>query len=374
MEKRLMYLDRLKVFMTVLVVLHHTAIVYGGSGSWPYYEHQDSTLANVLLTMFTAVNQSFFMGLFFFISGYVTPASYDRQGGGNFLKARLFRYGIPLLFYMLAIVPLLRYAVSGYIGSLGAFLREELFLHPLRGVIEFEVGPLWYLEALLLFFAWYAVFRQVTAGKPCSKPIALTGRLIAGYVIVVAAANVLVRLVYPVGTEVLNLQLAYFPAYIGLFMGGVAAYRGQWLQMLTKEAGRRWAGAAILLIVCMAAGMALGGAVEGDVSAFIGGLNWQAAFYATIDPLMGLGISYVLLVWFRERWNGTATKCTGWLTANAFFVYIVHALSVTYVAIAFRSLSWHPILKFVVVGCIAVILSYTAATIIRRIPGVKKVI
>lgn len=374
MEQRLIYLDRLKVFMTVLVVLHHTAITYGGAGSWFYYEHRDNVVVTTLLTMFTAVNQSFFMGLFFFISGFVTPVSYDRHGGGSFLKVRLIRFGIPLLFYMLAIAPLLQYVASGYNGTLGTFIQEEIFTNPLQGVLTFAVGPLWYLEALLLFYAGYAGFRRLTAGKSRSKRIALSPRLITGYVVSVAVANYAVRLAYPVGEDVLNLQLAYFPAYIGLFMAGVAAYRGQWLHQLTKDSARKWKWAVLVLVILMAAGMALGGAMEGDISAFMGGMSWQSAFYSMIDPLMGLGISYVLLVSFRERWNGTATKFTEWLSANAFLVYILHALFVTYVAFALRGLDWNPMLKFILVGCAAVILSYTAATIIRRIPSVKKVV
>ncbi|TDF97957.1 acyltransferase family protein [Paenibacillus piri] len=372
--KRLIYLDRLKVFMTALVVLHHTAIIYGGSGSWSYYEHQDNIAVNTLLTIFTAVNQSFFMGLFFFISGFVTPASYDRQGVSRFLKARLFRFGIPLLFFMLVIAPLLRYVATGYKGSLGKFIKEEVILHPLRGIIEFAIGPLWYLVALLLFFTGYAGFRLLINGKLRSEPLALTPHLVACYVVTVTAANFIVRLVYPVGTEVLNLQLAYFPAYIGLFMAGIAAYRGNWLQQLTADAARKWKWTAIILIVLMIAGMALGGAMEGDISLFMGGMHWQAAFYSIIDPLMGLGISYALLVWFRERWNGPANRLTGWLAANAFLVYIIHAFFVTYTAFALRFLAWSPIVKFVLVGCAAVMLSYTAASLIRRIPGVKKVV
>ncbi|MFK7692344.1 acyltransferase [Paenibacillus sp. HJGM_3] len=374
MEKRLVYLDRLKIFMTVLVVLHHTAITYGGAGSWFYYEHQDNVVVNTLLTMFTAVNQSFFMGLFFFISGFVTPASYDRHGAANFLKGRLVRFGIPLLFYMLVIAPLLQYVSSGHEGSLGQFIQEEIVSNPLRGVMGFEVGPLWYLEALLLFVAGYALVRRLTAGTTRRHRLDLSPRLMAGYVVIVAAANFVVRLAYPVGEEILNLQLAYFPAYIGLFMAGVAAYRGKWLQQLTQGAARKWKWAVLALIVSMAAGMALGGAMEGDISVFMGGVSWQSAFYATLDPLMGLGISYVLLVSFRERCNGTATKSTGWLSTNAFLVYILHALFVTYVAFALRDLEWNPMIKFVLVGCAAVLLSYTAASLIRRIPGVKKVV
>ncbi|MBB6675178.1 acyltransferase family protein [Cohnella nanjingensis] len=372
MEKRLLYLDRLKVFLTVLVVFHHTAITYGGAGSWYYYEHQDNIAVNALLSTFTAVNQSFFMGLFFFISGYVTPASYDRQGGFRFLKSRLIRFGIPILFFMLVIAPLLGYVASGYKGSLGAFIREQTVRHPFQGVREFAVGPLWYLEALLLFFAAYAVFRALTAGKRRGKPLALTPSLMAMYVGIVALANFIVRLAYPVGTEWIHLQLGYFPAYIGLFMAGIAAYRANWLRQLNENAARKWKWTFLALILVMSAGMALGGAMEGDISAFMGGMNWQSAFYALIDPLMGLGISYVLLVWFRERWNGAATKLSGWLSANAFLVYILHALFVTYVSFALRDLAWHPIAKFIMSGCTAVILSFLVASFIRRIKDATK--
>ncbi|MCY1373061.1 hypothetical protein D9M69_603110 [compost metagenome] len=63
--------------LTVLVISHHTAITYGGSGSWFYREVTDSGRpSSFLLTLFCAVNQSFFMGMFFLLAGYFTPASF----------------------------------------------------------------------------------------------------------------------------------------------------------------------------------------------------------------------------------------------------------------------------------------------------------
>ena len=31
---RLFYLDNLRIYLTILVILHHTAIAYGGAGDW----------------------------------------------------------------------------------------------------------------------------------------------------------------------------------------------------------------------------------------------------------------------------------------------------------------------------------------------------
>jgi len=373
MGQRMVFLDRLKVFLTVLVVLHHTSIVYGGAGGWFYYEHQDNMATNALLSTFTAVNQSFFMGLFFFISGYVTPGSYDRKGAGGFITARLRRFGIPLICYMLLIDPLLRYVSTGFEGSFGAYLRTEVLSHPLQGVTDFSTGPLWYLVALLFFFAGYIGYRKLAGRPSVAKPaVTLTPRLTFAYLAIVMAANFVVRLAFPAGTDVLNLQLGYFPAYIGLFMAGVAAYRGGWLQRLQETTAIKWKWASVVMIALLPAGMALGGALDGDVSAFMGGMSWQAVFYAIIDPLLGLGISYTLLVGFRDRRNGHATKTTRWLSANAFTVYIIHAPIVTYTAFAFRGLAWHPLLKFGLAGCASVILSFTIASLIRESLAVLK--
>jgi len=376
-ERRLLYLDRLKIMLTVLVVLHHTAIVYGGTGGWYYYEHQDDMVANALLTIFNAVNQSFFMGLFFFISGYVSPASYDRQGARTFMSARLIRFGIPLLAYMLFIDPLLRYVSAEYEGSFGSYLRHEMLEHPWRGLLDFSTGPLWYLVALLIFFLGYIGFRRLRKGRSSKPPIALTRKIILSYLAAVIAANFLTRLVFPIGTSWLNLQLGYFPAYIGLFMAGIAAYRGQWLDRLKAETARKWGWTGFILILILPAGMAAGGALDGNTAAFMGGWSWQAAFYAAFDPLLGLGMTYWLLARFRDRRNGPASATTRLLSSNAFTVYIVHAPVVTYTAYALRQLAWSPLLKFVLVGSVSVLICFSLASLIRsgrKIGGIPRML
>ncbi len=62
--------DALRAFLTVLVVLHHTALTYGAIGGWFYRELPTSAaLSSQLLVFFCTVNQSFFMGLFFLLAG-----------------------------------------------------------------------------------------------------------------------------------------------------------------------------------------------------------------------------------------------------------------------------------------------------------------
>ena len=33
-QSRLTYLDNLRIYLTILVILHHAALAYGGNGNW----------------------------------------------------------------------------------------------------------------------------------------------------------------------------------------------------------------------------------------------------------------------------------------------------------------------------------------------------
>jgi fucose 4-O-acetylase-like acetyltransferase len=99
------FLDRIRVSLTALVILHHSAIMFGGSGGWYLQMPTSSTMERVLFTLFASVNQAFFMGFFFLMAGYFSTLSYDRKGGTNFLLDRLKRLGLPILFYGFVLGP-----------------------------------------------------------------------------------------------------------------------------------------------------------------------------------------------------------------------------------------------------------------------------
>lgn len=66
-KPRLLYIDNLRILLTVLVILQHLGITYGGPGDWFYNEPgQLSDISTILMTLFLAINQSFFMGFFIY--------------------------------------------------------------------------------------------------------------------------------------------------------------------------------------------------------------------------------------------------------------------------------------------------------------------
>src|SRR4051794_31041093 len=91
-KQRSAAIDHIRIVLTALVIFHHVAIVYGGSGGW-YWRAQPNA-SNPILLMFNAANQAFFMGFFFLLAGYYTPSSYERKGTTRFLADRLLRLGV----------------------------------------------------------------------------------------------------------------------------------------------------------------------------------------------------------------------------------------------------------------------------------------
>src|ERR1700675_1355619 len=98
----------------VLVVLHHSFITYGAPGGWYYKEPTTHMGALFPMALFVSVNQSFFMGFFFFLSALFIESSIEKKGPERFVADRLKRLGIPLLFYSLVISPVLNWYVERY--------------------------------------------------------------------------------------------------------------------------------------------------------------------------------------------------------------------------------------------------------------------
>ena len=107
MPQREFYVDRLRSVMVALVILHHAAITYGAIGGWFWREVEPSgSPSSVLLMLFCTTNQAYFMGFFFLLAGYFTPASLERKGYARFIGDRFLRLGVPLLAFILILGPL----------------------------------------------------------------------------------------------------------------------------------------------------------------------------------------------------------------------------------------------------------------------------
>src|SRR5512136_521938 len=182
---RLLFVDNIRVFLTILVILHHTMIIYAGTGSWGLYmEGRQDTLTSVIGSWFTAVNQAYFMSLFLLISAYFVPGSYDRKGTSHFLKDRLIRLGIPLIIYSWIISPLTWVVITGV--TQGQIRPWWTYLPGVSDAV-IGAGPLWFVEVLLIFTLVYMLWRRLFRPNPPVPPVETESRFPGNLAIVLFA-------------------------------------------------------------------------------------------------------------------------------------------------------------------------------------------
>ncbi|WP_247665026.1 acyltransferase [Nocardiopsis sp. B62] len=326
---RLFFVDNLRVFLTVLVVLHHVAITYGNIPLWFYTEPaQDPT--GGLLDLFVILNQTFFMGLFFLLAGYFVPGAADRRGRRPFVRERLVRLGVPLLLFLLLLRPLAM--APAHAGMLAADPELSYWMLYVFGI---DPGPMWFVEVLLVMSLVYVVVQGLRerrapalaagADRDVSRPA--DSEPLRWFVPVVlfavglAVVTFVWRFAFPAPYwPVVGLPSpGYLPQYAALFSVGVFAYRRNWLMRLPNSAG--WVGATMAVAGLLALGTAV--AVLGVDSLTPG--SWQVLAQLLAETLFATGVMVTLLVLFRRLFN-RSNRFLGFLSENAFAVYVLHAL------------------------------------------------
>ena len=338
--RRLLYLDNLKVCLTVLVIFHHAGQAYGDGGAWAY---TPSNPAEVMpwIWHFFSVNAAFFMGLFFLISGYFVPASYDKQGASVFVRKKLIRLGIPLL----------------VMGGLLCVLSGKL-----------EIGHMWYIESLLVFCLLYALIRQFC--KPaidnCSSKPTFIGLLIFGGIMGIGSYHI--RLVspqdhwiWPFGIIPLPMEPAHYLQYVMMFVIGILASRFNWLEKMNNTTG----GLSLVIGCLLALGIYLRDGGEWN--------NFVAQWFGIYESLLCVFISFGLLWLFREYGN-CDSKFWRWCAAQSYGAYIFHLLLMIALQNAVDSIWMGAFGKFVFIGIFTTIVSFVLTWLLRMITSVKKVL
>jgi glucan biosynthesis protein C len=359
---QILYINNLRTLLITLILMLHIAITYGASGSWYYYEHTGDVLSAVLLTLFNSVVQAFVLGFFFMISGYFTPGSFTRKGARTYLKDRFIRLGIPLVIYFFVINPLIVYAL--YVRSMGYSVPFLDF---------FGTGPLWFVQALLIFCCGYTLWKLFFPGQAHEVKQPPKSRELLLFVLMLSLANFIVRIWWPIGESFSNLQFGFFPGYVSLFIIGVIAYNNKWFDTFSDSVGMRWFKLAVPAILLFPVIGIMGGALE-DITPFIGGVHWQSLFYSTWEAFVGTGLITGIFVVFRRKYN-TQTSFTKSLSDNAYTVFIIHAPVIVAVSYAMRNVQIFPLLKFALVSFLAVSLCFLLSHfVVRRIPYSDRVL
>jgi peptidoglycan/LPS O-acetylase OafA/YrhL len=378
---RLVWIDNLRTLMIVLVVNMHACVTYSHVGSWYRMENPEPGMPVKIAFVFWQVHvQAFFMGLLFFLAGVFAHGSLQRRGPGSFWRERGRRLGLPSLLFMLLIQPFMVYVLLGHPHVPDRPTLAVLYGRYLTsGRVLSGNGPMWFALALLLFCAVLAGVRawkpaQVAAASRSSR--APGGAALLGFGVVLVLSTFLVRLVQPIGTNVLNFQLGFFPQYVAAFIVGVTAGKQGWVDALATS--RRacvagWLGCVggpLLLAITVGLG---GPPPENGPNLYAGGWNVRAFAYAAWEQFAGLGIALGALAWFHQRCNFAGRVAT-WLSERAFAVYLLHAPVLVALTPLVRPAAINPFVGAGLLTLTGLGASFLIADVAKRLPGLRGIL
>ena len=385
-DSRLLFIDNLRIVLSTLVVLHHIALVYGASSPFYYMEPPKNDLAAyTALLVFVLFNQAYFMGFFFLISGYFVPRSYDHKGSVSYLKGRLLRLGIPLVVFIFVLGPISSLGVYQMPASLSG-ITQPLMWQQYPQLIE--VGPLWFVEMLLIFDFGYTLWRITTRSRKSrlldnTKP---PGFLAIGiFIPALAIVSYLLRIAVPMGKTipVLRFQvlqfptLAYLPQYLSFFIFGIIAYRRDWFRTIPDSMGYVGFGmalaAAVLLFPLALSSQMFSLKLTAASGNFVGNGKWQSAVYVLWDSIFSVGMCLGLITLFRRCLNKQG-KLSRLMSQQSFAVFILHIPIIVFLAVLLRGINLENLLKFCLAAIIIVPLCFAVAWLVRKIPGVSRVV
>ncbi len=235
---------------------------------------------------------------------------------------------------------------------------------------------MWFAVALFGFCVVYAGVRRARAGSQqavTEAPLPTHGQ-VALLILVIALCTFLVRVVQPMGTSILNMQLCFFSQYVLLFVVGILARRRNWLLRIPYGFGMRWFWLSLVagtLIWAVAIAAILATRTEQCIS---GGFCWQSGVVCLWESFFCLGLCLGLIVLFRDGLNRQG-RFAKWMSDNSFAVYMFHAPVLIAVTLWMRGLVAPKPVKFLVATLLGTAATYLVSSLVfRRVPLLKRVL
>jgi len=369
-------LDRSRTFLTLVVLLHHAVIPY------TYFGHTDAK-SWIGFDMIVLATDSFFMAMFFFLSGLFAWPGIARKGQLNYLSDRLLRLGLPFVICAFTIIPIAYYAIS---------LRQ----HPEIDFASFwwntitvgpwPSGPIWFLWVLLSFDVVACVLYRLSANllDPINR-LSLRGRrrpaeFFAVMFAITAAFYIPGRIHFGAGSWFefgpFSVQHGRVMLYATYFFFG-AGIGVQFLDRGLLAADGRMAKVTwdwmILALVpyCGMWGMIyIKREILGNPLLLP---HWYEGIYGFFFAAFSVAVMFLILAYFLRF------KHSGWsildpMQPDAYGMFLVHYPIVLWLQYWMFDFDIPAIAKAAIAFLLTVVLSWAATEALRRIPGAKHVL
>merc|ERR1712176_186675 len=322
-KKKVSFINNIKIFLTCVVLFHHCvgALVNGETFLGAAMKSESSGWQTRVLLLLENVDRAYFMGLFFFYSGFFTGTSLDKKGIPTFLFERVIRLGIPFTLYIYVFGPL-------FYSILPAFLTDGSFQWY---SIPLNSGPLWFTGQLLFLNTIYAF----VCGKGWSPrvPYPNTALLILFGICVGYLTTVLFFLVPGSSADDGDKGFAgvpcfwkQYPSYVLLFFGGVVAQRNNWMDAIKKTSTATRIGVYAVCLVMIAWLFVVTNILTPSFNSEAGGIAWNfflgTGFYASMWLPLDLAVTY----FFMDFVNFTIPGVTDFFAKSMYTAYIIQFL------------------------------------------------
>ncbi|MFP3040891.1 acyltransferase [Treponema primitia] len=370
---RFRYLDNIRSFVIILVIFMHSSVTYSGIGGWYYKEGLQENLNIIEMAIFgilQSFTQAWFMGILFFVSAFLASRSLNKRGTITFIKERLFRLGIPLLFYMLVIAPFIYFILLKKENITWSYLLNNYKDYLSSFTWVGSTGPLWFVEVLLLFCIIYALARPLFFKTGKARLNWLKTKSIVYIILLTGVIAFIIRLWFPIGSKILNLQFSFFSSYIMLFILGIITGEKNLFEYISDEKNIKWfkivlfLGIPLWLII-----MILGGALKGEMLIY-GGLYWQSFAYAIWESFVAIGFSIGIISFFK-KYIYADNEFTKLLAEKAFSIYVFHAPFLITISLLLKKWTIGPLIKSLAAASMTFIICLIFSIAIHKIKPVR---
>lgn len=375
-KARNLSLDRARTFLTLVVLLHHAVIPY------TYFGHTDPA-SWAGFDVVVLATDSFFMAMFFFLSGLFTWPGIARKAPSVFLRDRLLRLGLPFAIAAFTVIPLAYYAIAlrhdpGL--SFTAFWWKTITVGP------WPSGPIWFVWVLLAFDLTASLLYRVSARlvDPGNR-VSLRGfdqpAVFWLLLVIVTAIAYVPALLYFGGSKWFELgpfsvQASRILLYFAYFFIGVSVGAANFDRGILSAGGQlpkqRWLWViATLIAYCLMWGMIY---IKREI---LGNPDpqphWYQAIYGTFFVLFSGSILLAILAFFLHQ-KSPGPNLLDRMQADAYGIFLVHYPIALWIQYALFDYSLPAIVKAAIGFVLTVILSWGLTAALRKIPGASHVL
>jgi len=370
------WVDYLRSGITVLVVAHHSALAYTTFARFDKVAYIRSTHPVVDikrwvgLDIFENFNDVFFMFLMFFIGGLFLPKSIEKKGPPTFIKDRVYRLLIPFLLGG-TLLMLIAYFPSYYLAHNDAGIVR--YITDFFSVERWPVGPPWFIWVLFAFNLVFALLYPFAGQwlKWLGKAQWLQGRGKTTFVLTVYIMTwiLYVPVAYAIGAGIwtgwgpFDFQLSRVLAYFGYFMLGVlVGYTDFNNGVFSKDVTlvKRWK-SWVLLSLLLYTALTLNNRLH-----MLSKMGYYSLYVASCTA------SCIAFITCFRRFVSTPVYWWDSLSENAYLIYLIHYVFVTWIQFALLDLNIPAFVKFLVVFPSSLMLSWGLSILLRRIKLVRK--